>query len=556
MAPFPRALALFLAFVAVRCVVSVGVPEQQTSASSIPVLSQLLTSQFTVFVRLLDEADLLPQLEKKEQLEGGMTLFAPTDHYLLDQLPAAHLAFLEEPRNAEHLKKTLLNHLLPGKIIGAPRLGFQFEQEVLTMAGSNIRLTSTATGKLRRVDGVVVDELDALDAFDGLVHGINGLLLPEDVELALHLHLQQNDVPVSEAKWAINPDLHEGGAVSKFIEHEVIRISELETNAAWESTRRSDISTPILSSSDKKSLYDYYYGDNTQSDGPASSPVATPSPPIPSPAPSPGFAPGPSPSPSPTIAPTPSPIIAPTPVPTSAPAPAPAPYPTSAPAPAPSPSAISDWAALIQALNAAGYTKCALLLTETVDFEAIVVAAVEKSQFMTIFAPNNAAIEAVDLMNSTTAEVITLLEYHALVGNFSYDTLLQEGLSDGRRRRRLLSVELASLEGQELNITTAVTSSAYEVFVNDALVILPDLLVGNPAGGITAVGINKLLLPPSTISPPPPPLPPAPPPPPPVPPLKPSAAGPLLHQGQWSTSMLGFVVTIICGLLLANGGMF
>jgi uncharacterized surface protein with fasciclin (FAS1) repeats len=84
---------------------------------------------------------------------------------------------------------------------------------------------------------------------------------------------------------------------------------------------------------------------------------------------------------------------------------------------------------------------------------------------VTIFAPNNAAFQAIGstLANASTQELVSLLEYHVVNGTVGYSSSLSNNTS------------LATLGGN--NVTITVENG--EVFINSAKVVTPDVLVSN-----------------------------------------------------------------------------
>jgi uncharacterized surface protein with fasciclin (FAS1) repeats len=85
---------------------------------------------------------------------------------------------------------------------------------------------------------------------------------------------------------------------------------------------------------------------------------------------------------------------------------------------------------------------------------------------VTLFAPNNAAFQAIagGLSNLTTDQVRSILTYHAVVGNApGYSSTLKNGTL------------LKSVNGANLTITI----HDGRVFVNNARVITPDVLIAN-----------------------------------------------------------------------------
>uniref|UniRef100_A0A0D6R2U8 FAS1 domain-containing protein n=1 Tax=Araucaria cunninghamii TaxID=56994 RepID=A0A0D6R2U8_ARACU len=84
---------------------------------------------------------------------------------------------------------------------------------------------------------------------------------------------------------------------------------------------------------------------------------------------------------------------------------------------------------------------------------------------VTIFVPNNAAFRAIGsaLGNLTMEQVVSILEYHVVNGTVAYSTMLK-------------NMTVPTLQGNSVNITVHNASS---VFVNNARVVLPNVLVAN-----------------------------------------------------------------------------
>lgn len=119
----------------------------------------------------------------------------------------------------------------------------------------------------------------------------------------------------------------------------------------------------------------------------------------------------------------------------------------------------------------------ALVATDLLD-------TLEGASDVTIFAPSNAAFEAIGsaLGDLTTEQLSTILEYHVIQGTVAYSSTLQSG-------------SVKTLNGENVEITVA----NGEVFVNSARVINPDVLI---AGGVVHV-IDSVLNPDnSTVAPP------------------------------------------------------
>ncbi|KAL8708424.1 MAG: hypothetical protein Q9220_006714 [cf. Caloplaca sp. 1 TL-2023] len=109
---------------------------------------------------------------------------------------------------------------------------------------------------------------------------------------------------------------------------------------------------------------------------------------------------------------------------------------------------------------AAGLSGVAGALTK-----ANLVNAVDSLEDVTIFAPNNAAFQAIGsaLPNMTTMQLASILQYHVVNGTVAYSSTLMNGTS------------VPAMNGENLTITL----SDGDVFVNSAKVLIPDVLVAN-----------------------------------------------------------------------------
>jgi uncharacterized surface protein with fasciclin (FAS1) repeats len=116
---------------------------------------------------------------------------------------------------------------------------------------------------------------------------------------------------------------------------------------------------------------------------------------------------------------------------------------------------ISDAATAV----AAGLTSLAGALTT-----ANLVSTVNGLKDVTIFAPSNAAFEAIGsaVGSLTTDQLTSILTYHVVVGTVGYSTTLT-------------NTTLKTVNGGSVTITVEDGS----IFVNSARVIIPDVLVAN-----------------------------------------------------------------------------
>lgn len=188
-----RYLALALAAVLLA---TASVPASASTSRSPEresILVEILGSQFTTFVSLLEQADLLGVLEKELKELDGVTIFIPTDFHLLHKVSPSLLSFLRQPKNMALLQKVLLYHFLPYRVGSG-----EWDGTYQTLEGSEAQLV--ARGAAFEVEGHSVREMDALMADDGAVHALNGFLIPADLKsiLARFMAERSNDyLPLS-----------------------------------------------------------------------------------------------------------------------------------------------------------------------------------------------------------------------------------------------------------------------------------------------------------------------------------------------------------------------
>jgi len=126
---------------------------------------------FTTLVAAVTAADLVETLSG----EGPFTVFAPTDEAFA-ALPAGVLDALLLPVNKATLAKILTYHVVSGKVLAADVT----DSDVATVEGQTIKL-STMTGVT--VNGATVVAADVM-ASNGVIHAIDAVILPPDVDVA------------------------------------------------------------------------------------------------------------------------------------------------------------------------------------------------------------------------------------------------------------------------------------------------------------------------------------------------------------------------------------
>jgi uncharacterized surface protein with fasciclin (FAS1) repeats len=126
---------------------------------------------FSTLVAAVTAADLVETLSGP----GPFTVFAPTDE-AFGALPAGVLDALLLPENKDLLVKILTYHVLSGQVMAADVT----DGDVATVEGQTVAL-STANGVT--VNGANVVSAD-VPASNGVIHAIDAVILPPDVDVA------------------------------------------------------------------------------------------------------------------------------------------------------------------------------------------------------------------------------------------------------------------------------------------------------------------------------------------------------------------------------------
>ncbi|KAG6532036.1 fasciclin-like arabinogalactan protein 15 [Zingiber officinale] len=138
------------------------------------VLVALLDSHYTALAELVEKALLLPSLEAAVA-RHNITIFAPRNEALERDLDPDFKNFLLEPRNLRSLQTLLLFHVLPLRITASDVWPSSIHHP--TLAGYRIHL---ADGHKVGLAAVVTP--DAVVRPDGVIHGIERLLVPRSVQ--------------------------------------------------------------------------------------------------------------------------------------------------------------------------------------------------------------------------------------------------------------------------------------------------------------------------------------------------------------------------------------
>lgn len=127
---------------------------------------------FSTLVAALTAADLVTTL----QGDGPFTVFAPTNDAFA-ALPAGVLDALLLPENVATLAQILTYHVVSGMVMAADiKPG-----NVATVEGSNVKLSLMGAGVMVNKANVVIADVMA---DNGVIHAIDGVILPKGVDVA------------------------------------------------------------------------------------------------------------------------------------------------------------------------------------------------------------------------------------------------------------------------------------------------------------------------------------------------------------------------------------
>ncbi|PWA84424.1 FASCICLIN-like arabinogalactan protein 16 precursor [Artemisia annua] len=149
-----------------------------TQINSNSVLVALLDSHYTELSELVEKALLLQTLEKTVSFHN-ITIFAPSNEALERQMDPEFKRFLLEPGNLKSLQSLLLYHIIPGRVGSSEWKGVH---KTLLRDGMDSHLPLTMESNEKVVGSARVTRPDDLIRPDGLIHGIERLLVPRSVQ--------------------------------------------------------------------------------------------------------------------------------------------------------------------------------------------------------------------------------------------------------------------------------------------------------------------------------------------------------------------------------------
>ncbi|XP_039114291.1 fasciclin-like arabinogalactan protein 17 [Dioscorea cayenensis subsp. rotundata] len=171
---------LLLAAISASASASSALPEKPTNTSgqinSNSVLVALLDSHYTELAELVEKALLLHTLEDAVGAHN-VTIFAPRNEALERDLDPEFKRFLLEPGNLKSLQTLILFHVVPARISSHSWPSSRHR----TLANDHLHL-SADKDSVKRVDLAAIVHPDAVVRPDGVIHGIERLLVPRSVQ--------------------------------------------------------------------------------------------------------------------------------------------------------------------------------------------------------------------------------------------------------------------------------------------------------------------------------------------------------------------------------------
>ncbi|KAL5733745.1 hypothetical protein ACOSP7_033088 [Xanthoceras sorbifolium] len=174
----------FLLFLLILQLSSATFHQTLTHSSQInsnSVLVSLLDSRYTELAELVEKALLLQTLEDAVG-KHNITIFAPKNEALERDLDPEFKRFLLEPRNLKSLQTLVLHHIVPKRIgvhqwpVTATELTHHH-----SLSTYPVELTSLDSGE-KFISEAKVIHPNAVDRPDGVIHGIERLLIPRSVQ--------------------------------------------------------------------------------------------------------------------------------------------------------------------------------------------------------------------------------------------------------------------------------------------------------------------------------------------------------------------------------------
>ncbi|KAM0993022.1 hypothetical protein TB2_008562 [Malus domestica] len=181
---YGRCLFFVLALV-LSAAAAVTLPSNKSSTAAVnsnSVLVALLDSHYTELAELVEKALLLQTLEEAVG-NHNVTIFAPKNEALERQLDPEFKRFLLEPGNLKSLQTLLMFHIIPSRI-GSAQWPSGSGRHHKTLSGNHehIHLTTHKPTGRKSVNSAQIIRPDDVTRPDGVIHGIEDLLIPRSVE--------------------------------------------------------------------------------------------------------------------------------------------------------------------------------------------------------------------------------------------------------------------------------------------------------------------------------------------------------------------------------------
>ncbi|KAJ8754575.1 hypothetical protein K2173_005736 [Erythroxylum novogranatense] len=145
------------------------------------VLVALLDSHYTELAELVEKALLLQTLEEAVG-KHNVTIFAPRNEALERQLDPEFKRFLLEPGNLKSLQTLLMFHIIPTRV-GSNDWPTDKSKpsKHTTLCNDHVHLETKTSGK-KAIDTAEIVRPDDVIRPDGVIHGIERLLIPQSVQ--------------------------------------------------------------------------------------------------------------------------------------------------------------------------------------------------------------------------------------------------------------------------------------------------------------------------------------------------------------------------------------
>ncbi|KAG1333893.1 Fasciclin-like arabinogalactan protein 17 [Cocos nucifera] len=172
----PLLLAVLLTILAgMSSALPENAPTLPSQINSNSVLVALLDSHYTEMAELVEKALLLRALEDAVG-RHNLTIFAPRN----DAIDLEFKRFLLEPGNLKSLQTLILYHVIPSRVVASESWAAE-PVDRWTLSGDRLHLSGDGTAE-KRVGTTVVIYPDAVVRLDGVIHGIEQMLVPRSVQ--------------------------------------------------------------------------------------------------------------------------------------------------------------------------------------------------------------------------------------------------------------------------------------------------------------------------------------------------------------------------------------